>query len=155
MYGKRRQITPYTCHEVLERLHRGGGGERSSRRPGGRGALSWGTDEAGWDGAETVGIGPDVTGTTAGEEPAITEAWAGGGAEGPSEEEGSFATERPKLEEDVGYPCWKNNGKPGLRTGIHHKSTKKSVKLGKLKGHIKYLTGKDSCAPPPSLWGEI
>ena len=53
-------------------------------------------------GAETVETGPDVIGTTAGEEPTITEAWAGRGAEGPSEEEGSFATERPKLEEDAG-----------------------------------------------------
>ena len=75
--------------------------------------LSLGTEEAGGVGAETPGTGPDVTSVIAGVESAITGAWGDVGARGPSEEEGSLATERPKPEEDAGssshnpsgYPC--------------------------------------------------
>ena len=102
MPGEGRQFMPYTGQEVLVRLAGGGGGRRSSRRPVGGGTMSWGTDNAGSDWAETGGTGPDVTGTTASKEPAITGAWVCRGAVEPSVEEGSFSAEGPKLEEDDG-----------------------------------------------------
>ena len=43
----------------------------------------------------------------------------------------------------------KNNGKPGLRTGIHHKWTKTSVKLGKLK--VTLNTWPEKIPVPPLL----
>ena len=100
MPGESRQFTPYTGQEVLVRLRWGRRRKEAIQEAWMRRHTVLGHRQ--WDWAETVGTGPDVTGITAGEEPAITEAWAWRGAEGPSVEEGSCSAEGPKPVEDDG-----------------------------------------------------
>ena len=40
------------------------------------------------------------------------------------------------LRSPSGCPCWKNDGKPGLSTGLQNRCIRKFWKIRKLKGHI-------------------
>ena len=107
----------------------GGGGGIFSRAT----VLSWGTVEGDEVGAETSGTGPDEVrvGGAVNDEDGVDEE-----VDRPSDVVGLFAncpeqtgTQTRRRRMPSGCPCWNNDGKPGLSTGIRNRRINKFWKI--------------------------